>query len=93
MKRQLFPFIKWAARLSLTGALILPAIYYGAFRCCIIKFACMQKESQNMRDTLAIAFHPLTGIAINIALLLGALLVFFMLADLCQRQTTANKIL
>jgi hypothetical protein len=91
MKRLLFPVIKWVARLSLTALLLLPALYYGSFRCGSLKFACMQAETQSMRDTWAIAFHPLTGIAINVDLALVTLFLAFMLADLCLGHSAGGN--
>ena len=92
MKHAIYPVAKWCTRLSLLAALILPALYWSAWRCGIVKFACMQKVTPSMEAHWAFIASPLFGPAIDTAFGLSCLAIAFMVAELKYGPRTSAKI-
>ena len=92
MKHAIYPAIKWCARLSLLAALMLPALYCGAWRGGLIKFACMQEVTPSMQPHWAFMANPLLGPAIDTALGISCLAVVLMVTELKYGPRASAKI-
>lgn len=75
-------FVKWIAWFALTGYLLCSTVYYGAWRLGIIKYACMQPETASMSAHLNVVYHPMTGLAVEVAAVLVTLNLVLMLCNL-----------
>lgn len=91
MNRIVYRYLKWGFRLAILSVLLFPALYWGAWRSGIIKYACMQPESQTMRDTWAFMANPLLGPAIDLSLMLWCFGLVYCVAELKYRSRLGVK--
>ena len=91
MNRIAYRYLKWGFRLAILSVLLFPALYWGAWRSGLIKYACMQPESQTMRDTWAFMANPLLGPAIDLSLMLWCFGLVYCVAELKYRSRLGVK--
>lgn len=77
--------------LALSASLFLWGSYIFLWRLGVIKYACMQEFTPAMNEHLMFVYHPLVGIASEMAIMLSGLVLSYMILELKFGSQSALK--